>query len=296
MHGSASITASFVMSAVAIFRATCSAVASAEGLGQAGALMVLSSLSTRLLEDVASASEQPKWFQLYINRDRGFTKELIARVEAAGFKALVVTADAPQWGKRYLDIRNGFHLPPGMEAINLAGCRPEASVLSHAGAGMGAAMTWMLNPALTWEDVEWLCQTSRLPVLVKGICREDDAVTAFARGAAGVVISNHGGRQLDSAPATISVLPSVRAAVGPDRLILLDGGIRRGTDVLKAIALGANAVQIGRPVVWGLAVGGSGGVARVVNVLRDEFELAMALSGVASLDEITPDLIRTGAV
>lgn len=267
-------------------------VATARGVGQSGGLMTLSSLSTRTLEDVAAASTAPKWYQLYVNKDRVFTRDLIARVEAAGYSAIVVTADAPRWGTRYQDIRNRFHLPPGLDAVNLVRSDAAAGLLSHSGAGLGAAFDWMLDASLTWKAFEGVCASTRLPVLVKGICRPDDALSAFAAGAAGVVISNHGGRQMESAPATVSVLPRIRAAVGSDRLLIVDGGIRRGADVLKAIALGANAVQVGRPVLWGLAIGGAGGVARVVELLRTELEQAMVLAGCASLRELTPDLVE----
>lgn len=266
-------------------------VATARGLAEAGALMTLSSLSTRTVEDVASASQGPKWFQLYINRDRGFTRELIARVEAAGYSAIVVTADTPRWGRRHADIRNGFHLPPGLDAVNLVRSHADAASLSHSGAGLGSAFDWMLDASLTWRDFEEVCGRSKLPVLVKGVCRADDAVAAFNAGAAGVVVSNHGGRQMDSAPATVSVLPAIRAAVGPDRLLILDGGIRNGTDALKALALGANAVQLGRPVLWGLALGGAVGVARAVDLVRAELEQAMVLAGSPSLREVTSDLV-----
>ncbi len=266
-------------------------VATARGLAEAGALMTLSSLSTRTVEDVAAASTGPKWFQLYINRDRAFTRDLIARVEAAGYSAIVVTADTPRWGTRLQDIRNGFHLPPGLDAVNLVRSHADATTLSHSGAGLGSAFDWMLDATLTWRDFEAVCTATQLPVLVKGVCRPDDALSAFAAGAAGVVVSNHGGRQMESAPATISVLASIRAAVGPDRLLIVDGGIRRGVDAFKALALGANAVQLGRPVLWGLAAGGSEGVKRIIDTMRAELEQSMVLAGAAKLDEITADLI-----
>ena len=253
--------------------------------------MTLSSLSTRTVEDVAAASAGPKWFQLYINRDRAFTRELIARVEAAGYSAIVVTADTPRWGTRLQDIRNGFHLPPGLDAVNLVRSHADATTLSHSGAGLGSAFDWMLDATLTWRDFEAVCGATRLPVLVKGVCRPDDALSAFAAGAAGVVVSNHGGRQMESAPATVSLLPSIRAAVGPDRLLIVDGGIRRGADAFKALALGADAVQLGRPVLWGLAAGSSEGVRRVVGTVRAELEQAMVLAGAAKLNEITADLV-----
>ncbi len=267
-------------------------LATAHGLAAAGAIMTVSSLATRRLEDIAKASDVPKWFQLYINRDRAFTSDLIARVEAANYSALVVTADTPRWGVRYRDIRNGFHLPEGMEAVNLVRAQPDAQVLSHTGAGLGAAFDWMLDASLTWRDFEWICGATRLPVLVKGVCRPDDALSAFASGATGVIVSNHGGRQMDSAPATISVLPRIRDSVGGDRLLIVDGGIRTGTDIFKALSQGAHAVQVGRPVLWGLAVSGAAGVTRVMELLKTELSQAMALAGATSLREITADLVQ----
>ncbi|MFZ4682654.1 MAG: alpha-hydroxy acid oxidase, partial [Terrimicrobiaceae bacterium] len=232
------------------------------------------------------------WFQLYINKDRGFTRDLVRRAVAAGYKALVVTCDTPRWGVREADLRNGFHLPPGIEPVNLMVSDARSDALSHKGAGMTDIMSWMLDPSLTWKDIEWLAGEVKIPVLVKGICRADDAALAVQHGAGGVIVSNHGGRQLDGAPATIEVLPSVVEAV-QDRLpVLIDGGIRRGTDVLKAVALGAKAVLVGRPVLWGLSVGGAEGVTTALEMLRLELELAMALSGCSSLAELTPYLIR----
>jgi 4-hydroxymandelate oxidase len=271
-------------------------VATARGVGAAGTLMVLSSLATRRLEDVAVAATGPLWFQLYINKDRGFTRELVARARAAGYRALVVTADTPCWGVRENDLRNGFHLPEGIEPVNLmlAGV-PGGTDRTHHGAGMAQILSWMLDPALTWRDIEWLSVESGMPVLVKGVCRPEDAREALARGAAGVIVSNHGGRQLDSAPATISVLPEIAEAVAGAAPVLVDGGIRRGTDVLKALALGARAVLVGRPVLWGLATGGADGVAQALRMLQHELDLAMALAGCASLAGITPDLVRSSS-
>jgi 4-hydroxymandelate oxidase len=268
-------------------------VATARGVGAAGTLMVLSSLATRRLEDVAAAAAGPLWFQLYINKDRGFTRELVARARAAGYRALVVTADTPCWGVRENDLRNGFHLPDGIEPVNLISAgTSDGADRTHRGAGMAQILSWMLDPALTWRDIEWLAEESGMPVLVKGVCRPEDAREAVARGAAGVIVSNHGGRQLDSAPATISVLPEVVEAVGDTAPVLVDGGIRRGTDVLKALALGARAVLVGRPVLWGLATGGADGVTQALRMLQHELDLAMALAGCATLAEVTPDLVR----
>lgn len=267
-------------------------VATARGVGAAGSLMTLSSLSTCRLEDVAAAATGPLWFQLYINKDRDFTRELVQRAVAAGYKALVVTTDTPCWGVRECDVRNGFHLPPGIEPVNLMTSDSRSETLSHKGSGMGDIMSWMLDPSLTWRDIEWLAGEVRIPVLVKGVCRADDAVLAVRHGVAGIIVSNHGGRQLDGAPATIEVLPEVVEAVAGKLPVLVDGGIRRGADVFKALARGANAVLVGRPILWGLSTGGAEGVTKVLAMLQKELDLAMALSGCSSLKEITPDLVK----
>jgi 4-hydroxymandelate oxidase len=266
-------------------------LATARGAGKARTLMTLSSLSTRRLEDVAAAANGPLWFQLYINKDRGFTRELVQRAIAAGYKAIVVTCDTPCWGVREADVRNGFHLPPGVEAVNLIASDTRGTTLSHEGSGMQQMMAWMLDPSATWKDIEWIAGETDAPVLVKGICRADDARLALQHGARGVIVSNHGGRQLDGAPATIEVLPAVAQAVGGKVPVLVDGGVRRGTDVLKALAAGATAVQVGRPALWGLASGGERGVTDALTMLHRELEIAMALAGCASLAEITADLL-----
>jgi 4-hydroxymandelate oxidase len=253
--------------------------------------MVLSSLSTTTVEDVMAAASGPVWFQLYINKDRAFTRDLVARVEKAGCKALMLTVDTPEWGRRERDVRNGFHLPPGLSAINLIPSNECGEVIGQRGAGMGQAFTWMLDASVTWKDVDWLCSLTKLPVLIKGICRPDDAERALQHGVGGLVVSNHGARQMDTAPATIEVLPRIAEVVAGKIPVLVDGGIRRGLDILKALALGATAVQIGRPVLWGLASGGEQGVGKVLEILRQELDLAMALAGCPDLKSITRDLV-----
>jgi 4-hydroxymandelate oxidase len=267
-------------------------LATVRAAGAAGAIMVLSSLSTTSVEEVAAAASGPLWFQLYINKDRGFTRDLVARVERAGCQALMVTVDTPEWGCRERDVRNGFHLPPGLSAVNLVPSNECGEVLSHRGAGLGQAFGWMLDASLSWPDLDWLCSLTRMPVLVKGVCRGDDARLAIQHGARGIVVSNHGGRQLDTAPATIEVLPEVADAVAGDVPILLDGGVRRGTDIVKALALGACAVQVGRPILWGLAVGGQEGVELALNLLRRELDLAMALTGCTDVKAVAKDFLR----
>lgn len=270
-------------------------VATARAASAAGTIMILSTLSNSPIEDVVAAASGPVWFQLYVYRDREATEGLVRRAEAAGCRALVLTADAPLLGRRERDIRNGFRLPPGLTVANLL---PEGygKVPPAAGdSGLAAYFASLLDPALTWRDVAWLRSLTAMPIVVKGIVRPDDALRAAEAGAAGVVVSNHGGRQLDTSPATIDVLPEVAdalAARGHEIEVLMDGGIRRGTDVLKALALGARAVLVGRPVLWGLAAGGEAGAALALRLLRDELDLAMALAGTPRLADVTRDLVR----
>jgi 4-hydroxymandelate oxidase len=270
-------------------------LATVRAAGTTGTVMVLSSLSNTTVEAVAAAASGPLWFQLYINKDRGFTRELVARVERAGCQALMVTVDTPEWGRRERDVRNAFHLPAGLSAVNLLPSNECGEVIGQQGAGMGQAFAWMLDASTTWKDIDWLCSLTRLPVVLKGICRADDAGRALKHGARGIVVSNHGGRQMDSAPATIEVLPKIAQVVGGRVPVLLDGGIRRGVDVLKALALGANAVQVGRPVLWGLAAGGQAGAELALNLLRQELDLAMALAGCPDAGSITSDLVARAA-
>ncbi len=266
-------------------------LATVRGAGDAGTLFILSTLSNTRVEDVVAAASGPVWFQLYVYKDRKATEALVQRVEAAGCRALVLTVDAPLLGRRERDVKNRFGLPPelGVENLHAAGYSPVPSAGGES--GLAAYFADLLDPALTWDALPWLRSITKLPILVKGIVRADDAVTAVAQGAAGIVVSNHGGRQLDAAPATIDVLPRIVDAVAGRGEILLDGGIRRGTDVVKAIALGARAVLVGRPILWGLAVHGREGVAGALGVLRRELDLAMALCGCASVPAITRDLV-----
>lgn len=258
---------------------------------QAGTIMVLSTLSNRSVEDVLAAAKTPVWFQLYVYRDRNATKELIQRVESTGCKAIVLTVDAPYLGIRERDVRNQFQLPDGltvanMDAVGLGGVDEAAGE-----SGLMGYFASKLDPSLSWKDIDWLRSITKLPLLLKGIACAEDAKLAVEHGVEGIIVSNHGGRQLDTCRATIDVLPEVTDAVQGRIEILIDGGIRRGTDVIKAIAFGAKAVLIGRPVLWGLAADGEKGVVRVFEILRKEFDLAMALCGCTNTDEITKDLI-----
>jgi 4-hydroxymandelate oxidase len=265
--------------------------ATAGAAATAGIIYVMSTLSTTKMEEVAQLSTGPRWFQLYVYKDRGVTRSLVERAEAAGFTALELTVDAPVLGQREADVRNHFHLPDGLTAANLVD--PESGQLPEVPgqSGLAAYFARLQDDNLTWNDLEWLRSHTRLPVLVKGISRGDDAQRALDCGVAGIIVSNHGGRQLDTARPTIHALPEVVEAVAGRAEVLMDGGIRRGTDILKALALGARAVQVGRPVLWGLAVDGEAGVRHVLELLRTEFDLALAMCGCQNVAEITHDLI-----
>lgn len=266
-------------------------LATVAGAGDAGTIFILSTLSNTAVEEVVAAATGPVWFQLYVYKDRGATEALVRRVEAAGCRALVLTVDAPLLGRRERDVRNGFALPTGLEVANLHAAGYGALAPAGGESGLAAYVSELLDPSLTWKAVGWLRALTRLPIVVKGIVRPDDAARAVYEGAAGVVVSNHGGRQLDASPATIEVLRRVVDAVGGRGEVLLDGGVRRGSDVVKAIALGARAVLVGRPVLWGLAAGGRPGVAMALEILRRELDLAMALCGCPDVSRITRDLV-----
>lgn len=266
-------------------------LASVRAAGEAGTLFVLSTLSNTAIEDVVAAATGPVWFQLYVYRDRSATEALVRRVEAAGARALVLTVDAPLLGRRERDVKNRFALPPHLGIENLHASGYSRLPPAAGDSGLAAYVAELLDPSLSWSAVEWLRSITRLPVLVKGIVRADDAVRAVEHGAAGIVVSNHGGRQLDASPSTIEVLPRIADAVAGRCEILIDGGIRRGADVIKAIALGAKAVLVGRPVLWGLAAGGREGVTAALGVLRRELDLAMALCGCPDVASITRDLV-----
>ena len=263
--------------------------ASAAGAAAAGAPYVCSTQATMSVEEVAAAApDAVRWFQVYVVRDRGWTAELVARAAAAGYRALVLTVDVPRLGNRLRDLRNDFRLPTGLKPANAppAGAARQrelaADVLAQAG---------QFDPGLTPETIGWLAERSGLPVIVKGVLRGDDAAACLDAGAVGVVVSNHGGRQLDGVVATADALAEVAAAVGDRAEVYVDGGIRRGTDVVKALALGARAVLIGRPVLWALAAAGAAGVERLLAGLAAELRLAMALCGAVTVGELTPDLI-----
>ncbi len=257
-------------------------LATAAATHQAGTIMTLSTIASASLEEVRTSSpELPLWFQVYLYKDQDLNLELLRRAEAVGAKALALTVDTPVWGRRERDIRNQFSLPKGIHLGNLM--RGMDSLPKGVGSGLSAYVHEMFKLDLGFHDLEWLRNHTDLPILVKGICHPDDAVKSLEHGANGIWVSNHGGRQLDTAPATISVLPRVADAVAGRAPIILDGGVRRGTDVIKALALGANAVAIGRPILWSLALNGQAGVTQTLELLRAEIDAALGLCGYNNL-------------
>jgi 4-hydroxymandelate oxidase len=262
--------------------------AAARAAGAFGTFMCCSTVSSTPLEDVAVAATGPLWFQLYVYRDRNVTKDLVQRAEAAGCRALVLTVDTPRLGRRERDMRGGFTLPDGITVANLERYGTPDNLRWAGSSSFTDYVHRLMDASLTWESVEWLRSITSLPILIKGILTGEDATLALAHGAAGIVVSNHGGRQLDGAMATIDALPDVVRAVAGRAPVLMDGGIRRGTDVFKALAIGAQAVLIGRGYLWGLAADGEAGVSRVLDMLQKELELAMALAGCPTVAAITP--------
>ncbi len=244
-------------------------------------VLCLSTVASASIEEVA-ASGVARWFQLYLLKDGGRSRELLDRAEAAGYEAIVLTMDAPVLGRRERDIRAGFGLPPGVRYANIR--RGSAARAGEQGDDE-------FKPSNTWDDLAWAVSASRLPVIVKGILHPDDAVRALDLGAAAVDVSNHGGRQLDRSIAAIDALPAVADAVAGRAPVLMDSGIRRGTDVLTALALGARAVMLGRPVLWSLAWGGEAGVGRALDLLSAEIGLALRLAGLRSPAEASRGLL-----
>jgi 4-hydroxymandelate oxidase len=267
-------------------------VATASAAAAEGTIFVASTVSNRSLEDIAHACDGPRWFQLYVYRDKAITRGLVDRAVAAGYSALCLTVDTPLAGPRERDRRNSLRMPAHLALGNFPASHADQH---HHGTGHGSALAQYIaaqwDAGLTWADVAWLRSVSPLPVVVKGILAPEDAVLAAEHGASAVIVSNHGGRQLDSAPASITMLPRVVDAVGGRVEVLIDGGVRRGTDVLKALALGARAVLVGRPVLWGLTLDGADGVRAVLQTLRAEVDLSLALAGCADVAAVTQDLL-----
>lgn len=253
--------------------------ATARAAGSAGTLMTVSTASSRSLEETSASATGPLWFQLYVYRSRPFAERLVRRAEQAGYRVIVLTVDSPRWGRKERFMRVEQTLPPEMEQVSV----DEEDLPEEE-----------FEPAaLTWDDVAWLRSLTDLPVVLKGILHPEDAALAVEHGVAGILVSNHGGRQLDEVPASIEALPGIVEAAGGRAEIYLEGGIRRGTDALKALALGARAVFVGRPVLWGLAAGGEEGVRQVLGLLRDELEAAMILAGQPDVESLDASLIGT---
>jgi isopentenyl diphosphate isomerase/L-lactate dehydrogenase-like FMN-dependent dehydrogenase len=264
--------------------------ATARAAAAAGTIMCCSTFATATLAEVAAAAPgAPRWFQVYVFKDRGVTRALIDQAVEHGYGAIAVTIDAPVLGRRERDLRTGFHVPPEITV---------PSVATVAGSWKGATpvevLEW-IDPTLSWRDIEAVASDSRLPVLVKGVQGEEDAQLAVDHGAAGIVVSNHGGRQLDGVAATLDILPEVVEIVDGRVEVLMDGGVRRGTDVAKALALGARAVLVGRAVLWGLAVGGEEGARRVLELLQAEIANALALLGCPTPADVTRGHVRPAA-
>ena len=260
-------------------------LAMAKGAGRAGATMVISTMANTAVEDIAQVATRPLWFQLYVLRDRPFTKDLVQRAENAGCKAICVTVDTPTLGPRNRQFRTPGHTSPGVSSPHLHGVESPGRVESP-------IFSTVRDPNVTWKDIDWIRSFTRVPVLIKGILNSADAGRAVQEEVDGIVVSNHGGRNLDTAPATADVLPEIVDQVAGAFPILVDGGVRRGTDVLKALALGASAVLVGRASLYGLVAGGADGVHRVLDMLRTELEMAMALTGRRSIASIDRTVIR----
>lgn len=264
-------------------------LATVQAASAIGAGMVLSTQASMLLEEVADNATKPLWFQLYIQPDRVFTADLVKRAEIAGYKALVLTVDAPISGVRNREQRVNFKLSQGISSVNLEGINTPTyyapSLLES------PLFSGRLASVPTWQDIEWLQSITSLPIILKGITNANDAEKAIQQGVNGLIVSNHGGRVLDTLPATIDLLPKIAQQVAGRVPLLMDGGIQRGTDILKALALGANAVLIGRPYIYALAVSGAMGVVHLLNILRAELESAMVLTGCRTLSDITPAVL-----
>ncbi|GBG75082.1 Glycolate oxidase (GOX)-like protein [Chara braunii] len=269
-------------------------LATARAASAAGTAMTLSSWATASVEEVASVGPGLRFFQLYVYKDRSVVEQLIRRAERAGFKAIALTVDTPRLGRREADIKNRFVLPPGLSLKNFEGLNL-GTMSKTQDSGLASYVAGQIDRTLSWKDVKWVQSMTTMHVLVKGVITAEDARMAVEAGARGIIVSNHGARQLDYVPGTIDALEEVVEAVGGKIPVFLDGGIRRGTDVLKALALGAAGVFVGRPVPFALATDGEAGVKKLLDILRDEFELAMALAGCTTISEIKRCHVQTEA-
>ncbi|XP_060517368.1 2-Hydroxyacid oxidase 1 [Cylas formicarius] len=258
-----------------------------------GTIFTLSTIATSSIEEVAEAAPGAiKWFQLYIFNDREVTRQLVRRAENAGYKALVLTVDTPFFGLRLADMRNKFKLPTHLKLANFEGT--VASVANKKSETTGSGLNDLGNlfdASLSWDDIAWLKTITRLPIVLKGILTAEDAMLAADLGVAAVLVSNHGARQVDGTPASIEALPEIVNAAGHRLEVFLDGGITDGTDIFKALALGAKMVFVGRPALWGLACGGADGVTKILGILKTEFEYALGISGCSTVADIRSNMV-----
>ncbi len=266
-------------------------IATVRGAGLARVPYCASTMSTTSISRIGEAADGPLWYQLYVVKDPGATREMIGRAVAAGGTALIVTVDAPLLGRRRRDERNQFALPAGMAIENLAGLDVPGLPRGIEGSQLAAHFSRMMKPDLTWDDLDWIRSASGLPLVLKGVVTAEDGRLAAKNGVDAVIVSNHGGRQLDGTVATADALPLVAEACGDRVEVWVDGGVRSGTDILKALALGARLALVGRPVLWGLALGGADGVYEVLEGMREELDRALALSGCTSPAEVTGSLL-----
>ena len=271
-------------------------VGTARGAGAAGALYIVGMFSSRTIEEVAEAASGPLWFQLYWLQRRDVMEYLVKRVATAGYGAVVLTVDAPRIGRRLRDLRNAFALDPDIRAVNLDQDLMAATHRRRIGeSAIAVHSAQTFDASLTWEDLAWLRTTTDLPVVLKGILTGEDALRALDCGVDAIIVSNHGGRQLDGATASLHALMEVTAAVGGRCPVLFDGGVRCGNDVFIALALGASAVLIGRPVLWALAVNGGAGVAALLRLLQEELTVTMALTGRPTIPDIDRSAVTVRA-
>jgi isopentenyl diphosphate isomerase/L-lactate dehydrogenase-like FMN-dependent dehydrogenase len=264
-------------------------IATARAASALETVMAVSTLATESIETIASHLSQPAWFQLYMQQDRDFTLSLVRRAERAGYACLMITVDASLHGIRNRAQRAGFTLPDGIEAVNLRDRPPLPRAVLEP--DQSIVFQGMMTEAPTWDSIQWICERTALPVILKGILHPADAVRARELGVAGLVISNHGGRTLDCIPSAVDMLPTIREQVGREMTLLADGAVERGTDVFKLMALGADAVMIGRPQLYALAVAGAPGVAHMLRILREELEVCMAMAGTPRLSDIGPQAL-----
>lgn len=265
-------------------------IGSAKAIGSFGGIFILSTLSTCSLEDVAKeAPNTIKWFQLYIYKNRTLSESIVRRAETAGFKALVLTVDANVFGIRYSDEKNGFTLPPHLKLANFSNVSNFAN--SNDGSQLRNYTVGLFDPNISWDDIAWLKSITKLPIILKGIMTWEDTKLAVQYGASAIMVSNHGGRQLDSAPSTVEALPEIVNAVNGEIDVYVDGGIRYGSDIFKCLALGAKMVFFGRPTVWGLAHSGQKGVERVSEILLKELVITLGLTGCTKISDIRKEMV-----